>query len=91
MNKNVHTKKVFSFVFSYKYCNFASKKVVMLPPYTILLTYIWQEQLYKKHWQHGRLYNRSALQKLIQQCSEKKYIIPNPEGAGWYVVITPSV
>jgi len=35
--------------------------------------------------------NRSALQKLIMQCSEKKYIIPNPEGAGWYVVITPSV
>ncbi|MCQ2237150.1 MAG: Fic family protein [Bacteroidales bacterium] len=34
--------------------------------------------------------NRSALQKLIQQCSEKKYIIPNPEGAGWHVVITPS-
>lgn len=35
--------------------------------------------------------NRSALQKLIQQCNDKKYIIPNPEGAGWHVVITPSV
>ena len=35
--------------------------------------------------------NRSALQKLIQQCSDKKYIIPNPDGAGWHVVIIPSV
>ncbi len=35
--------------------------------------------------------NRSALQKLIQQCIDKKYIIPNPDGAGWHVVITPSV
>lgn len=34
--------------------------------------------------------NRSALQKLIQQCSKKKYIIPNDKDGGWHVVIIPS-
>lgn len=35
--------------------------------------------------------NRSALQKLMQQCSDKGYIIPNGENGGWHVVIIPSI